>query len=211
MTTTRAYDTAPVLCPGGTVVCLATGPSLTADDVNACRGRATVIAINDAWRLAPWADVLYSSDRHWYPHHDWVPEFPGRKIAMEITPHDGVLVLQRTGETGLELAPTGLKSYKNSGGAAINLAVHLGASRILLLGYDMGATGVAHFFGSHPRGLRTTGKATYVLFRQLMATMVEPLRARGITVVNCTRTSALDCFPRQSLDQTLPAREAVAS
>ena len=44
-------DTAPVLCAGGTVVCLATGPSLTKEDAEYCRDKADcVIAVNDADR-----------------------------------------------------------------------------------------------------------------------------------------------------------------
>ena len=49
----------PRLSDGGTIVCLATGPSLTQADVDAVRGQAdAVIAISDAVDLAPWADVL---------------------------------------------------------------------------------------------------------------------------------------------------------
>ena len=227
-----AFDTAPVLCPGGTVVCLATGPSLKPADVDYCREKATVIAVNDAWKLAPWADVLYSSDQYWYPTHRWVPQFYGLKVWMpevegnkfriyerkgsqfrttEQRP-DGVLFLKRTGETGVEWSPHGLRSLKNSGGSAINLAVHLGARRIVLLGYDMGATGQGHFFGSHPQGLRNTRKDTYLVFQHMIATMVEPLRERGITVINATRRSALTCFPMMPLQQALPdaQQEAVA-
>ena len=53
MVTTRPRTTVlasrvPSLCPGGTVVCLGGGPSLHADDVDYCRGKATVVAINDS-------------------------------------------------------------------------------------------------------------------------------------------------------------------
>ncbi len=218
------FDTVPVLCAGGTVVCLATGPSLKQADVDYCRGKAVVVAVNDAWRLAPWSDVLYSSDQYWYPKHRWVPEFRGLKVWMpEIEGNEfriyeckgsqfhttkqrpeGVLFVKRTGETGVEWAPHGLRTVKNSGGAAINLAVHLGAKRIVLLGYDMGATGPSHFFGSHPAGLRNTRKDSYLVFQHMIATMVEPLRQRGIDVVNASRHTALTCFPMLPLTQALP-------
>ena len=56
----------PPIWRGATVVCLGGGPSLTAADAAQCRGRARVIAINDAYRLVPWADLLYFCDYRWW-------------------------------------------------------------------------------------------------------------------------------------------------
>jgi hypothetical protein len=50
---------------GETAVLVASGPSLCPSDVDRVRGRARVIAVNDGYRLAPWADVLYACDRRW--------------------------------------------------------------------------------------------------------------------------------------------------
>ena len=199
--------TVPRLWPDQTVICLATGPSLTQADCDAVRGQR-VIAINDAHRLAPWADVLYSSDRQWWPFYKGVPAFGGLKYGVGSLPGGSnpfhqcpdVQVLKNTGEDGLELQPTGLKTYWNSGGAAINLAVHLGAARIVLLGYDMGGD---HFFGAHPS--RLNQQSPFRAFVRLMATMVEPLKALGVVMLNASRQTALKCFPRVSLASALSA------
>lgn len=200
----------PRLWPGATVVCLGTGPSLTAADVASVRGRARVIAINDAYKLAPWADVLYACDAKWWAWHKGVPTFPGLKYAIQAGADrwPGVQLLRKTGDTGLELSPHGLRTGSNSGYQAIGLAVHLGAARILLLGYDM-TGGAAHFFGKHPDG----SGPPFKLCLERFATLVAPLRERGIDIVNCTRTTALRCFPCQPLEQALPALvpEEVAS
>lgn len=200
--------TVPRLWPDETVICLATGPSLTQADCDAVRDRARVIAINDAHRIAPWADVLYSSDRRWWPFYQGVPSFTGLKYG--IGSFDGacnrfpscpdVQVLKNTGDSGLELQPTGLKTYANSGGAAINLAVHLGATRIVLLGYDMGGD---HFFGRHPSALNQ--QSPFRLFIKLIGTMGPPLAAIGVSVINASRQTALRCFPRASLSDALSA------
>jgi hypothetical protein len=199
----------PRLWPGGTVACLASGPSLTAEACDAVRGRVDgIIAVNDAVRLAPWADVLYSSDRLWWPYYGGVPSFAGRRygIGAKLGAADplpgcpAVVVLRHTGVDGLELRPTGLRSGKHSGYAAINLAVHAGAARILLLGYNVGlAGGRQHFYGDHPRGLNQTTPALYAEFRRLLATLVAPLEAAGVEVLNCTPGTALECFPRAAL------------
>ena len=47
---------------GDTCCILATGPSLTPAQAEYAKGKARVIAVNDAWRLAPWADILYACD-----------------------------------------------------------------------------------------------------------------------------------------------------
>lgn len=200
--------TVPRIWLGETVVCLGTGPSLTADDVNAVRGKARVIAVSDAYRLAPWADALYSADFQWWRWHQGVPSFAGPKWSIEghswrknrRAVYPDVQLLRDTGITGLERDPSGLKTGKNSGYQAINLAVHYGATRIVLLGYDMklGVKG-AHFFGEHP----SQHRGPYRTFVPHFRTLVAPLKALGVSVLNCTRDSALDAFPRQPLQDAL--------
>lgn len=184
-----------------TVVCLASGPSLTAADVAYCRGRAVVLAIKDAIRLAPWADVLYACDAKWWQHYGDRLTFTGQKYTLEHTARQWATVLENTGDSGLEVTPTGLRTGKNSGYQAINLAVHLGATRIVLLGYDMAPddTGKHHWFGAHP--WKTT--PPYKLFLPFFQTLVAPLAQLGITIWNASRRTALTCFPCVSLEEAL--------
>lgn len=195
-----------------TVICLATGPSLTAEDVEYVRGKGTIVAVNDAHRLAPWADWLYSSDRYWWAHHGGVPAFKGMRAGIEHTPGRSdtrlkalsVLVHRNTGHDGIETSSDGLRTCaNNSGGAAVNLALHLGARRVVLLGYDLGygAGSRRHFFGDHPVGL--SNQHNFPTWRKAFATMAEPLKALGIEVVNCSRVTALDCFPVAVLEDVL--------
>ena len=112
----------PKLWPGSTIVCLGGGPSLTPTDVDACSfGRLRIVAINDAYRLAPMADVLYASDGKWWTWEKGVPTFTGPKYAIDppAATWPGVEVLTNTGPLGLELDPSGLRTGKNSGYQAI--------------------------------------------------------------------------------------------
>jgi hypothetical protein len=192
----------PRLWPGSTVVCLGSGPSLTTEDVEFCRGRARVIAVKDTVRLAPWADVLYSGEIKWWKHYGPSLAFDGLRYGIEaegmagLAPSLGVSVLRNTGYVGLETDPTGLRTGKNSGYQAINLAALLGAARIVLLGFDMGFEGnQPHFFGDHPYPRSNVFRD----FVELFGTLVEPLRAAGIAIVNCSRATALTCFERRTL------------
>jgi hypothetical protein len=203
--------TAPRLWPDSTVAILATGPSLTQEDCDWIRGKCRVVAINDAHRLAPWADVLYSSDRRWWSYYKGVPEFQGLKFGIgsgvgKSNPFmklAGVTVLRNSGYHGLQTKPDGLMNGRNSGYAAINLAVHFGAKRIILLGYNMSYRGgKAHFFGDHPAPLPQSA-GLYPGFRRNFETLVEPLKKRGISVINCTEQTSLMAFPLGKLRDVL--------
>lgn len=200
------------LWPGETVVCIASGPSLTQEDCDFVRGKARVIVVNTSYQRAPWADALYACDEIWWRWHKGVPEFQGLKFAMNRTAArwPGVTVLKNLGADGLSLNPTGLKHGKNSGYAAIGLAVLLGASRILLLGYDMqrGPHGEAHWHPNHPNHRENP----FPQWLRLFGTLVAPLQQARVEVINCTRRTALECFPRQPLRDAMVtrSREAVA-
>lgn len=219
----------PRLCSSGTVVCLASGPSLVAEDVDYVKGKATVIAINDAIRLAPWADVLYSSDKGWWLSNiRKVRDLPMLRVGVHASmsrptarPVDGrhckscrlrlpasgrcwcegIVTMNNAGIEGLTTDPEAICNGHNSGSAALNVAVHLGAKRIVLLGYDMGADdkGRRHFFDTGP----TVITSPFDKFRKLTATMVEPLKALGVEVINCSRKTRLECFPCQPLREVL--------
>jgi hypothetical protein len=193
--------TVPRLWPNGTIACLATGHSLTQADVDSVRGKVDgVIAISDAIDLAPWADVLYSCDGRWWTWRKGMPSFLGLKYALKDDTRKfqtyGVQTLRHTGRQGLDRSPTSLRDGANSGYQAINLAVHLGAKRIILLGYDMHGT---HFFGKHPDGTNPN----FSLCLSLFPGLVKPLAEAGVEVINCTRKTAITCFPRESLESVL--------
>lgn len=110
-------------------------------------------------------------------------------------------MLHNHGPSGLSDKRNGLMTGQNSGHQAINLAVLLGARRILLLGFDMKSSGgKTHWFGEHPT---RTDESIFSAMLNNFPHMVRPLAALGVEVINCTPGSALQCFPKQTLDQTL--------
>ncbi|MFQ6016775.1 MAG: hypothetical protein ACE5KF_01140 [Kiloniellaceae bacterium] len=206
--------TVPRLWPGATVACLGGGPSLTRAQVDVCRGRARVIAVNDAYRLAPWADVLYACDWRWWNKHHGVPGFAGIKVSISnsaerLKKYPDIRIVENTGTQGLETAPTGLRTGRNGGYQAINLAVHFGVKRILLLGYDMkpAADGRTHWFGDHADWPTKPAifRSVFLPHFEGLAAALESLR---IQVINCTADSALEAFPKMSLEQALQTTDA---
>ncbi len=202
----------PRLWPGATFACLGGGPSLSLEQVEALRRRVRVIAINDAWRLAPWAEVLYACDGRWWRKHGGVPSFAGLKVtlsnsAAQVAAWPEIEVLENTGTEGLETQPHGLRTGRNGGYQAINLAVHLGARRILLLGYDMkpAADGRTHWFGDH-QDWPTRPSLFRDVFLPQFEGLAHALDAIGVAVVNCTPGSALETFTKAPLEQALADR-----
>ena len=199
------------LWQGQTATIIGGGPSLTREQVDMVRGKTRVIAINDAYRLAPWADILYGCDAKWWQWHN--PEFKGIKVGLRWDAVKGkiqsgwengifpeVRGLANTGIQGLEIAPNGVRTGANSGYQAINLAVHMGAKRILLLGFDMKSDGKkVHLFGDHPNGVAPE----YFNLLLHFGSLVKPLEKAGVEVINCTPDSALKVFPQMSLGEAL--------
>jgi hypothetical protein len=210
-------DRVPQLWPGATVVVAATGPSLTPEVAAQCREHRA-IAVNDAWRLLPWADVLYSADAPWWTVHKGVPDFAGARWSA----HDTVtnnkrdvaeryhlhLVAGKAGDT-FSTDPGVIHYGGNSGFQAINLALLFGAARIVLVGFDMRVVETKrHFFGDHPKPLRNS-----IDYRYFVPTFTNAARhlPAGVEILNATPESALTCFRYVPLEQALACRESVAA
>ena len=192
--------------PDSTIACLGAGPSLTAEDADVCLGRSFLVAVGDAYTLAPCADVLYHADTRWWKAKKDIPgsRLPNYKYGIDPAAREwrsDLVTLDRTGSYGLELSPHGLRSGGHSGYQAINLAVHLGARRIILLGYDMlpSEDGRHHLLDEQP----SPTHLRYDVWLGMYHTLLEPLQTLGITVVNASRRTAIDAFPRMSLQEAL--------
>ena len=109
-----------------------------------------------------------------------------------------------SGESGLETNDRrALRMGRNGGFQAINLAVHLGAARIILLGYDMQLVdGENHWIGAEPRHPHQPPEP-FDLFISAFDTIVDPLKELKIEVINCTIGSALKAFPIMPLDKAI--------
>lgn len=202
------YWTCPELWPQSRVALLGGGPSLTQPQVDAVRAAGwRCIAINNAYLMAPWADILYFGDDRWYDWHRDRAEFKafaGRKIAFDCPGTyraDPSIPCMRNGaRTGLCAERDRLAAGSNSGYQAINLAVHLGARLIALLGYDMREVeGRTHWHADHK--VATPPHAYEKVMLPKFPTLVEPLRARGVRVINCTPGSALSVFEAADFDK----------
>jgi len=153
---------------------------------------------------------VYSTDARWYKH--WIEtltrDYEGNLWTQSIawpkeTPPEawGITVLKGcTQGIGLSTDPEVLHCGQNSGFAAVNLAYHRlngEGGTIILLGFDMHVSnGKRHFFGAHPGNMEVDSNYNDFMrnFRKI------DCAALGIDIWNCTRRTALDCFPLIDLD-----------
>jgi hypothetical protein len=202
---------------GETAVVLASGPSMTREQAEYVRGKCRVIAVNnqgidtdcDGVRVpafAPWADVLYAADtRWWLTYKDRAFNFAGTKVTIRDANGlpESVRLLQVSPSAPFDPRPTHLATGGNSGYQAVHLAVHYGATRIIMLGFDMkeGPNKRRHWFGNHPGVLNAIGN--YGPWIRSFKQLAPVLKKMGIEALNCTPGSALDCFPKASLESVL--------
>lgn len=181
---------------GRTVACLASGPSLTAEDCERVRlARLPTIVTNTTYRLCPWADAVFGYDSDWWTWHlaDVRKSFLGLRFTHG--GNHGRLVLSA------KLHPR-YRDFGNSGACAISLAIACGAARIVMLGYDCALTGGrTHHHAPHGHGLRNCD--TLPRWPKQFAALARHAAQMGVEVLNASRLTALTCFPRVTLDGVL--------
>jgi hypothetical protein len=169
--------------------------------------RCRVMAINSSIRLAPWADVLVFTDNNWYDDNRAAVEaFPGLVVtpsrhAKHKSPGkvNRISVINRPDFTFG--SGTDMKFGRSSGHTGITVAIALGVTRILLLGYDMRIVdGRSHFHDEY-------GTQDHKLFSHDFLVHWKDWRkaaeAVGVDIINCTPGSALKEFREMSLEEAL--------
>lgn len=175
--------------PGRTVICIASGPSLTQEDCELAGSTGhPIVTVNSSWQMAPNCAVIYASDYDWWKKNHQKITIPAERWTNN-----------RKAEVDYRCNRIpGLSGY-NSGLAAILLAKHLGAERILLLGYDCQATGgQAHWHPLH-RG-NNPNEISYRIWAKQFRSVGKSVRDK---VINCSRQTAITVFRRSSLPDAL--------
>lgn len=189
---------------GETAFIVAGGTSVLDQDLSLLRGRR-VIVINSSYEAAPFADFLFFGDASWWDTHCRRPAlaaFAGRIVTVSVRcAGPRLLRLRRqVPPPGLSLDRSCAVSERTSLQGAINLAIHLGVKRIVLLGADMRRAddGRSHHHAPHPRPNKP-GNRTWDIQMGQLRLAVEPLRQLGIEVVNTSPITRIDWWPRAEL------------
>jgi hypothetical protein len=188
----------PELWPGATVFILGGGPSLADVDLAPLHSKR-VIGVNQAYKLGPWVDVCYFGDCGWYGQNlPAIRGYAGLKItSCSRCPEAGwrhVHRVRRTKPYGIETKRDAVAWNNNSGASAINVAVHLGAKRIVLLGFDMQMKGDRKNWHQDYRG-EQKNPALFEKHLRGFPHIARDAAALGVEILNATPESAVTQFP----------------
>lgn len=208
----------PKIWPGSTIAIIGGGPSIKEIDTELLfSGKCRTIGVNHGFRIGP-VDVLWFGDHSWYEiNQASVNNFAGLKLTCDTRlpempwPHHIKRIRrcqigskpEREGLHGIESQrPDYVRWNNNSGGSAINVAYHLGASRILLLGFDMRRVGAeAHFHDFYPK--RKESNDPYKRHLDCFPQIAIDAHDLGLEIINCTPDSAITQFPFMTLNEAL--------
>lgn len=200
----------PKIWPNEPAFILGGGPSIKGFDFKRIRGRGRVFAVNDAGIVenrAPWADVLYFSDRRWleWNHGKLQNHFGEWKISRQpmswplaegVTVHKVDFLSRRWSDW-----PNAVGGWCG-GSQAINLAYLFGCNPIILLGFDMREQAVMNWHANHKQPHVANQHRDH--FIPCFETVIAPaLRKRNVTVINTNPRSGLRCFPFASIEEIL--------
>ena len=196
----------PKIWAGATVYIIGGGPSLNDCDLTLIHDKR-VIGVNQAFRLGSWVDVLYFGDCSFYKDNiKDIRAFAGLKISscgrIPVQGWPGVLRLKRKKPRGIETRPNSVSWNGNSGASAISIAAHLGAKRIVLVGFDMRKVEEKHHWHSHYKDRGKTWDP-YIVHMKGWPTIAQDAKKIGIEIINATPGSAITEFPFMPLEDTL--------
>ena len=206
--------TCPLLWEEQTVFIIGGGPSVNETPLHLIHDR-NVIGVNSAFRFGDWIDVCLFCDACWFnlEYEELRSHYRGQVIGLypfqdkeELNQHDGVnvkLLCRAKQPRGLANSQSNLRYNSSCGGAAIDLAVHLGVRSIVLIGYDMRAVnGRYNFHDCYPwRPIKESGP--YTLHKKAYPTLNIALKKEGIKIINATPNSTIGCLPIMTLEEAI--------
>ncbi len=91
----------------------------------------------------------------------------------------------------------------NTGAAALNIAVNLGAEEIVLIGFDLKETNGRRNHHDAYAKMEQDIVSPYPGFIQRFESFAPKLEESGVRVYNASMESALECFPKRQLKEFL--------
>lgn len=193
------------------------GTSVQIAAVNALRTRpgAHVITLNSSYRAFPWAEMLFFADERWIREEfqerpESINGYKGQVVSILENPKYDHMSTRVRRETlpGLSLDRSKVFLHYTAARGAMNIALHKGVRRLVLVGMDNrdgdgltedGRPRVHFHEGYHWSRSKNTWKAK---LHELEGT-VAPLAQAGIEVINASLISTLPWWQRVDLAQWL--------
>jgi hypothetical protein len=219
---------------GATIVIVGTGPSLTKDQVEACRVAGVLVVIGRALALAPDADVVVWSGGFTppppvpdsMPKLYWLPclnPVPGAQPLLDFADQPPPLPFHDADSLALSVRdlcargcphcdapavqdfwPPARCRWNRLGIATLEHFILAGAKRVLLLGFDGGPDQKGFRHFDDDVPNGAFGEDAAIL--NCYRTLAGLAARHGTVIRNCTPGSAIDAFPKADLEAALVGR-----
>jgi len=160
--------------------------------------------------IGSWVDVCFFADSLFWWNHETAIRWSGaRKITLDKNKPGVELIAGRapgvetwewTGKSGIETEPKKCRFNKSSGGAAVNVAYHLGAKRILLTGYDMHGDENGNRRNWYPEQYQQHSTKGYGNMIAPFEQIAADAKRLGVEIINATPGSAITYFPFENIE-----------
>lgn len=190
-----------------TVVCIGTGPSLKIEQIQIARNKGyRLFGCNRVYEIVPDLELLYGCNLNFWD--EYMPiDHPCEKWTTN--PHaakkHGINWIDEMWGEGLCENPNIIHHGHGSGYSLVGMAHKKGATRVLLLGYDLkysqnydglqrNTGGPRHYFGEYPKHLQHwPSKSIMNGIHVELVGLYKTIHHQGlIELVNCTPNSALE-------------------
>jgi len=183
------------------------GPSLNDVDVSRLRGQH-VIAVNNAFNLGNWIEFMFYGHCGFGSWHGRaLSRFPGYKLTTCVYQTKLLFkpkVMKYSQKFGLSSDPKRVCWNRSSGACAVNVATLLGATEIVLFGFDMQRIdGQNNWHNEHP--ITDANMADpYESFLEPWLEIARDARKLSIEIINATPGSELRLFSIVEPEEILP-------
>lgn len=179
---------------GRPIAVLASGPSLTASDIDLLRSAGVpFVAVNTTWEIARDCCALVAGDYRWWKAH-------GKQVDIETIKISRSPKAKKTFST--RTARSKIKGGYNSAMVAAEWCVQKGYGPVILLGVDCSLKNGVHHHGPHTKTPDPDRARLHHWPRQWKRLREAYPRAE---IVNCSRHTELDTFPKRELEHVLCA------
>ena len=173
-----------------------------------------VIAVNMAFRLGTWVDLVWFGDSGFYrKNRKELLEFPKPKIGCSARIQNYVeqdnlkwVPKDKRKAYGITTRKNHISWNANSGSSAINLAYHLGCRRIILLGFDMNRIGTQQHWHSEYRASNRPledRKLPFSRHSKGFGDIAKDAKRLGVEILNVSPISEIKELQKVKLEDVL--------
>ena len=168
-----------------------------------------IIGVNKAYEMGDWMDILFFGDDSFFVNfRKEILSFPGLVVTCADKYINSYFLKQlrrdKKHRFGITNKTDSISWNLNSGAAAINLAIHLGCKKIILLGFDMKLDEEEnqHWHKYYTSVLKTVSGAFNAQSRGFPLIASQAAK-KGVKIVNANPDSAIECFEKMNIKNAI--------